>query len=202
MKRFLFAILAVLFFSSCNENFEAAYPYFKAYQRDAVRQFMSENQRTILFFWPEWCQASPKMFEQNIRPYLEHEVQGLGIVIVYIGAQKDMLQPDWAKDNVLVLNKKSLSGLDKIWINRECRSLLKDYRKVSYVPVGILCDAQGNILNRWTEEERASIVTTDAKGNVIETPWSYKSISYALPLDSVMVKRETVYDSCSSSSSF
>ncbi len=59
MKRFLFAILAVLLFSSCNEDFEAEHPYFKAYQRDAVRQLMSENQRTILFFWPEWCPASP-----------------------------------------------------------------------------------------------------------------------------------------------
>jgi hypothetical protein len=57
-------------------------------------------------------------------------------------------------DDMFLFSKASRQGFfDKVFINSECKGLLKDYKRVNYVPVRLVCNGKGEILNWDTDEE-------------------------------------------------
>lgn len=134
----IIGVIATLF--SCNsENFQSSY------SRDKVKSVISNHEKTMIFIWSDWCGASQRNFEKNIKPYLgKLEKNDVGIVLIHYG--NDVM--DSLSFDRLVLNIKPHGGIiDRIDANFKMKRLLKNYRKCNFFPIPLLVDKNGNILN-------------------------------------------------------
>lgn len=124
-----------------------------AYDRQKVAEVIATHDTTILYFMTSWCQAGQSDFANNMKPYLAKASDTKAIVVVCIGELDDVLRLKGLNDNVFLFNKASRQGFfDKMFVNKECKNLLKSYKRVNYVPVGLVCDRNGEILN-WNTDE-------------------------------------------------
>lgn len=124
------------------------------YDRNEVAEVIASHDTTILCFMTSWCQAGQHNFERNLKPYLGNASDTKAIIVVCIGELEEVMSLKGIYDNVFLFNKASRQGFfDKIFINNECKKLLKDYRRVNYVPLDIACNSNGEILNWNTDEE-------------------------------------------------
>ena len=116
-----------------------------------IQEVIANHNKTLIYIWADYCQASKNMFEANIRPYLEGLANNnVGIVIIYYGKEEDVA--DLKKDDVLLFTKDCHSPLlVKRDANKTMSCLLKDYKKYNGMPIPILVDNEGNIQNFDTE---------------------------------------------------
>ena len=152
MRRLLlvFGIFVVGLLASCSsvENKNLG-----EYDRKEVAEVIASHDTTILYFMTSWCLAGQSDFERNVKPYLGNASDSKAIIVVCIGELEEVMSLKGFYDNVFLFNKASRQGFfDKIFINNECKKLLKDYRRVNYVPLGIGCNSKGEILN-WNNDE-------------------------------------------------
>lgn len=134
-------ILSVLFFS-CQVN-NGNYP--TDYDAEIVSREIASHDTTIIFVGTSWCQGSMHSFQEYVTPYLNKKHDNLGFVFIYFGDIDDI--PEEIVQQYLVMIAPSNKGLDKIIINRMLKGLLNDYRKQSGVPITLLVDKEGNIMN-------------------------------------------------------
>ena len=153
MKRLLFVLIifAASLLTGCfsgeNQNSET-------YDRQDVAEVIATHDTTILYFMTSWCQAGRSDFENNLKPYLGNVSDSKAIIVVCIGELEEVMSLKGLNDNVFLFTKASRQGFfDKIFINNECKSLLKDYKRVNYVPMKVVCNSNGVILNWNTDEE-------------------------------------------------
>lgn len=153
MKRLLFVliVLAASLLTAClsggNQNSET-------YDRQDVAEVIASHDTTILYFMTSWCPAGQSDFENNLKPYLGNASDSKAIIVVCIGELDEVMRLEGLNVNVFLFSKASRQGFfDKIFINNECKNLLKDYKRVNYVPVGLVCNDKDEILNWNTEEE-------------------------------------------------
>jgi len=153
MKRLLFVliVLTASLLTAClsdgNQNSET-------YDRQDVAEVIATHDTTILYFMTSWCQAGQSDFENNLKLYLGNASDSKAIIVVCIGELEEVMSLKGLNDNVFLFTKASRQGFfDKIFINNECKSLLKDYKRVNYVPVRLVCNGKGEILNWETDEE-------------------------------------------------
>ena len=148
---FIFGVLMMFLLSSCysvdNQNFVE-------YNRQEVAAVIASHDTTILYFMTSWCQAGQSDFENNLKPYLGNASETKAIIVVCIGELEEVLRLEGLNDNVFLFSKASRqSFFDKIFINNECKKLLKDYKQVNYVPLKVVCNSKGEILNWNTNDE-------------------------------------------------
>ncbi len=148
---FVFGVLMMFLLSSCysvdNQNFAE-------YNRQKVAEVIASHDTTILYFMTSWCQAGQSDFENNLKPYLVNASETKAIIVVCIDELEEVMGLKGLNDNVFLFSKASRQGFfDKVFINSECKKLLKDYKRVNYVPVGLVCNDKGEILNWNTDEE-------------------------------------------------
>lgn len=125
-----------------------------AYDRQKVAEVIAAHDTTILYFMTSWCQAGQHDFENNLKPRLEKASDSKAIVVVCIGELEEVMRLNGLNDNVFLFNKASRQGFfDRMFINNECKKLLKDYKRANYVPVSVVCNRKGEILNWNTNEE-------------------------------------------------
>ena len=153
MKRLLFVliVLTASLLTAClsggNQNSET-------YDRHDVAEVIASHDTTILYFMSSWCQAGQIDFENNLNPYLGNASDSKAIIIVFVGELEEVMGLKGLNDNVFLFTKASRQGFfDKIFINNECKNLLKGYKRVNYVPVKVVCNGNGEILNWNTDEE-------------------------------------------------
>lgn len=153
MKRLLFilVVLMICCLTSClsggNHNSET-------YDRQDVAAVIANHDTSVLYFMTSWCQAGQSDFENNLKPYLGNASDTKAIIIVCIGELEEVMGLKGLNDNVFLFSKASRQGFfDKVFINSECKELLKDYKRVNYVPVRLVCNGKGEILNWDTDEE-------------------------------------------------
>ena len=124
------------------------------YDRQKVAEVIAAHDTTILYFMTSWCGAGQSDFERNLKPYLSKASDTKAIVIGCVGELEEVMRLDGLNDNLFLFNKVSRGGfIDRLFINNECKKLLKDYKIVNYVPLGIVCNREGEILNWNTNEE-------------------------------------------------
>ena len=153
MNRLLF-ISIVLLASLMTACFSGGNQNSQNYNRQDVAEVIASHDTTILYFMTSWCQAGQHDFENNLKPYLGNASDSKAIVIVCIGELEEVMRLKELNDNVFLFSKASRQGFfDKVFINDECKSLLKDYKRVNYVPLDIACNSNGEILNWNTDEE-------------------------------------------------
>lgn len=153
MKRLLF-VLIVLAASLLTACFSGENQISETYDRQNVAEVIASHDTTILYFMTSWCHAGRSNFENNMKPYLGNASETKAIIIVCIGELEEVMRLEGLNDNVFLFSKSSRQGFfDKIFINNECKNLLKDYKRVNYVPLDIACDSNGEILNWNTDDE-------------------------------------------------
>lgn len=129
-----------------------------AYDRQKVAEVIAAHDTTILYFMTSWCQAGQHDFESNLKPRLEIASDFKAIAVVCIGELEEIMRLNGLNDNVFLFNRASRQGFfDKMFINNECSKLLTDYKRVNYVPLGMVCNREGEILNWNTNEESERI---------------------------------------------
>ncbi len=125
-----------------------------AYDRQKVAELIATHDTTLLYFMTSWCQAGQHDFENNLKPRLEKASDSKAIAVVCIGELEEIMRLNGLNDNVFLFNKASRQGFfDRMFINNECKKLLKDYKRANYVPVSLVCNRKGEILNWNTNEE-------------------------------------------------
>ncbi len=125
-----------------------------SYDRQDIADMIATHDTTILYFMTSWCQASQNDFNNNMKPYLNNASETKAIVLVCIGDIEQVSSLENMSQHVLICNASSRHPLlDKRFINRECKELLSGYKRVNYVPVGVVCNRNGEILNWNTNEE-------------------------------------------------
>ena len=153
MKRLLF-LLIVLAASLLTACFSGGNQISETYDRQEVAEVIASHDTTILYFMTSWCQAGQSNFENNLKPYLCNASDTKAIIVVCIGELEEVMRLEGLNDTVFLFSKSSRQGFfDKIFINNECKYLLKDYKRVNYVPLNIACDSNGEILNWNTDDE-------------------------------------------------
>lgn len=153
MKRLLF-LLIVLGASLLTACFSCGKQNSETFDRQEVAEVIASHDTTILYFMTSWCQAGQSDFENNLKPYLGNASETKAIIVVCIGELEEVMRLEGLNENVFLFSKASRQGFfDKIFINNECESLLKDYKRVNYVPVGLACNRKGVIQNWDTDEE-------------------------------------------------
>ena len=124
-----------------------------AYERSKVAEMIANHDTTILYFMTSWCQAGQNSFENNLKPYLSKASDTKAIVVVSVGEIEQIVSLERADKNLLICMAPSRYPLlDKMFINKECKKLLSDYKRVNYVPVELVCNRKAEILN-WNTDE-------------------------------------------------
>ena len=149
---FLSVVLTV-FLLSCTGNGPENLPQ---YDRQQVSELISSYDTTILYFMTSWCHASQNNFENNLKPYLGNASDTKAIAVVCIGEVEQISSMENGNENVFLFGHPSRQSLaDKMFINKECKKLLSRYKRVNYVPVELVCNRKGEIMN-WNTDEGLS----------------------------------------------
>lgn len=116
-----------------------------------IQEVIANHDKTLIYIWADYCQASKNMFEANIKPHLEGLANNnAGIVIIYYGKEENVAY--LKKEGILLIAKDChYPLLVKRDANKAMKSLLKGYKKYNGMPIPILVDREGNILNFDTE---------------------------------------------------
>ena len=145
------AILMMVFLLSCTGKGTENLPQ---YDRQKVSEVISSHDTTILYFMTFWCHASQHNFENNLKPYLGNASDTKAIVVICIGEVEQVSSLEKDNKNVFLFAHPSRQSLDdKMFINKECKKLLTRYKLVNYVPIELVCNRKGEILNWNTDKE-------------------------------------------------
>ncbi|MBP9994679.1 MAG: hypothetical protein KBT67_07060 [bacterium] len=125
-------------------------------EKEQIAEVIGNHDKTLIFVGAKYCHACKNMLENNIKPYLEGlEKNDVGIVIIYYG-EKDAVA-DLQTDNRLILSPSSQFALFiKKDANKTLKSLLKNFREINAMPIPLLVDKDGFVLNYDEEDGRPS----------------------------------------------
>lgn len=125
-------------------------------EKEQIAEVIENHDKTLIFVGAKYCHACKNMLENNIKPYLEGlEKNNVGIVIIYYG-DKDAVA-DLKTDNRLILSPSSQFALSiKRDANKTFKSLLKDFKETNAMPIPLLVDKDGFVLNYDEEDGRPS----------------------------------------------
>ena len=127
-------------------------------EKEQIAEVIEIHDKTLIFIGAKYCHACKNMLENNIKPYLEGlEKNNVGIVIIYYG-EKDAVA-DLMTDNRLILSPSSQFALFiKKDANKTLKSLLKDFKETNAMPIPLLVDKDGYVLNYDKEDGHPSYV--------------------------------------------
>lgn len=123
-----------------------------------IRQMIENHDKTLIFVGAKYCHACKNMLETNIKPYLEGlEKNNVGIVIIYYG-DKDAVA-DLKTDNRLIISPNTQFALSiKNDANKTMKSMLKDFKETNAMPIPLLVDKDGHVLNYDEEDGHLSYI--------------------------------------------
>ena len=127
-------------------------------EKEQIAEVIEIHDKTLIFIGAKYFHACKNMLENNIKPYLEGlEKNNVGIVIIYYG-EKDAVA-DLMTDNRLILSPSSQFALFiKKDANKTLKSLLKDFKETNAMPIPLLVDKDGYVLNYDKEDGHPSYV--------------------------------------------
>lgn len=96
------------------------------------------------------------MLENNIKPYLEGlEKNDVGIVLIYYG-EKDAVADLKTDNRLIIIPSSQLALLIKKDANKTMKSLLKGFKETNAMPIPLLVDKDGYVLNYDKEDGHPS----------------------------------------------
>ena len=116
-------------------------------EKEKIQEVIETHDKTLIFVWAEYCEASKMMLEHNIQPYLEGlEKNDVGIVVIYYGEEETVAHLA-SNDRLIITSDIRFPLLVKRDANKTMKSLLKNYRKTQAMPIPLLVDKNGIVLN-------------------------------------------------------
>lgn len=145
MIRYLTIFLLFLFFSCGNDSAK------NEKLVDSINNVIEDNEYTVIYFGAHWCGPCTWVFENKMTEILDADYYNLGCVTIFFDSgNKVRNNENIMKYSPVILP--SIGGLlDKNRANNILKESLQDYEDVNYMPIMILCDKKGNIINRSSE---------------------------------------------------
>ena len=145
MIRYLTIFLLLLFFSCVNDSAK------NEKLVDSINNVIEDNEYTVIYFGAHWCGPCTWVFENKMTEIFDTDYDNLGCVTIFFDSgNKVEKNEDIMKYSPVILS--SIGGLlDKNRANNILKESLQDYEDVNYMPIMILCDKKGNIINRSSE---------------------------------------------------
>ena len=169
--RFILAsFIGILFlnFISCGHIMSEYSSDVSDLEQTKIDSIIANNNLTIIFLWTEWCGGSRQHFMKDVVPYLQQKSDTIGFISIFYGSEEvlDSILLETGCDYP-IFRIKSWGGLDKNRMYKLLNSFLKDYKKMDYVPVSVICDKNGNILN-YDEDKKEYSHIVDCIRNVYD----------------------------------
>ncbi len=113
----------------------------------AIHQVIENHDKTMIFIGAEYCHSCKNMLEKNIKPYLEGlEKNNVGIVIIYYGGE-DIIAGLESDNRLIIKANLRFPPLIRKDANKIMKSLLKDFRETNAMPIPLLVNKDGFVLN-------------------------------------------------------
>jgi hypothetical protein len=162
MKLHALILMGILFLIRCtynpsNDTLSGNNPYIKEYNQHEIDSILVNNDTTIIYVWTEWCIGATGHFTRDVVPFLKQKPENIGFISLFFGVEKNLV-------SILENNQctyptyclKSRRGHDKISAYLLLSSFLGDYKFANYIPISLLCNKEGNILNYDHESKEYS----------------------------------------------
>lgn len=143
--KYLFIML--LLFASCGGNDSVK----NAKLVETMRKAIVSNDYTVIYVGAHWCGPCSRVFENKMAPIIDTNYENVGCITIFFDSgNKVRNNENIMKYSPVILP--SIGGLlDKNRANNILKESLQDYEDVNYMPIMILCDKKGNIINRSSE---------------------------------------------------
>ena len=118
---------------------------------NTIEELIENNEYTVIYFGAHWCGPCTQIFENKMTEILDADFDKLGCITIFFDSgNKVRNNENIMKYSPIILP--SIGGLlDKNRANNILKESLQDYEDVNYMPIMILCDKKGNIINRSSE---------------------------------------------------
>lgn len=145
MKTRLLLIFMLLSMVSCGDNGS------NDKLVNTIEELIENNEYTVIYFGAHWCGPCTRVFENKMMEILDADYDKLGCITIFFDlGDKVRNNENIMKYSPVILP--SIGGLlDKNRANNILKESLQDYEDVNYMPIMIICDKKGNIINRSSE---------------------------------------------------
>ena len=123
-------------------------------EKAKIQEVIENHDKTLIFVWADYCEASKIMLEENIKPCLEGlEKNNVGIVVIYYG-EEEAVASLLSSNRLILTSDIRIPLLVKRDANNTLKSLLKNYRKTQAMPIPLLVSRDGLVENIDEEDGR------------------------------------------------
>lgn len=139
--KYLFIML--LLFASCGGNDSVK----NAKLVETMRKTIESNDYTVIYVGAHWCGPCSRVFENKMAPIIDTNYENVGCITVFFDAAgKIKNNEDIMRYSPVILP--SVGGIvDKVTANGILKKVFQNYDDVNYMPIMILCDNEGKIIN-------------------------------------------------------
>lgn len=145
MKTRLLLIFLLLSMVSCGDNGS------NDKLVNTIEELIENNEYTVIYFGAHWCGPCNRVFENKMSEIIDADFDKLGCITIFFDSGNKVRN----NENIMKYSPvimPSIGGLlDKNRANNILKESLQDYEDVNYMPIMILCDKKGNIINRSSE---------------------------------------------------
>ncbi len=118
---------------------------------NSIKDTIENNEYTVIYFGAHWCGPCTYVFENNMSKIIDAAYDNLGYVTIFFDSENKVE----SNENIMRYSPvilPSIGGLlDKNRANNILKESLQNYKDVNYMPIMILCDKEGNIINYSAE---------------------------------------------------
>ena len=133
----------LLLFASCGGNDSVK----NAKLVETIRKTIESSDYTVIYVGAHWCGPCSRVFENKMAPIIDTNYENVGCITVFFDAAgKIKNNEDIMRYSPVILP--SVGGIvDKVTANGILKKVFQNYDDVNYMPIMILCDNEGKIIN-------------------------------------------------------
>lgn len=141
MKTRLLLIFMLLSMVSCGDNGS------NDKLVNTIEELIDNNEYTLIYFGAHWCGPCSRVFENKMAPIIDTNYENVGCITIFFDAAgKIKNNEDIMRYSPVILP--SVGGIvDKVTANGILKKVFQNYDDVNYMPIMILCDNEGKIIN-------------------------------------------------------
>ena len=141
MKTRLLLIFMLLSMVSCRDNGS------NDKLVNTIEELIDNNEYTLIYFGAHWCGPCSRVFENKMEPIIDTNYENVGCITIFFDAAgKIKNNEDIMRYSPVILP--SVGGIvDKVTANGILKKVFQNYDDVNYMPIMILCDNEGKIIN-------------------------------------------------------
>lgn len=141
MKTRLLLIFMLLSMVSCGDNGS------NDKLVNTIEELIDNNEYTLIYFGAHWCGPCTWVFENKMTEIFDTDYDNLGCVTIFFDSGNKVEKNENIMKYSPILLPSLGGGLDKIRTNDIISEVFADHKNVNYMPVMILCDNEGKIIN-------------------------------------------------------